>query len=59
MRNFSQRYMSYHFPGNTDLLEKRQNLQKRIAALESERKSFNKGRGESSSSRPSNPDIAN
>ena len=42
--NFSE-YMAI-LSGNTDLLEKAK-LEKRIAALESERKSFNKGRGDS------------
>ncbi len=41
--NFSE-YMAI-LSGNTDLLEKAK-LEKRIAALESERKSFNKGRGD-------------
>lgn len=42
--NFSE-YMAI-LSGNTDLLDKAK-LEKRIAALESERKSFNKGRGDS------------
>ncbi|RXE61568.1 DNA methylase [Muribaculaceae bacterium Isolate-004 (NCI)] len=42
--NFSE-YMAI-LSGNTDLLEKAK-LEKRIASLESERKSFNKGRGDS------------
>ena len=42
--NYSE-YMSI-LSGNTDLLDKAK-LEKRIAALESERKSFNKGRGDS------------
>ena len=42
--NFSE-YMAI-LSGNTDLLEKAK-LEKRIAALESERKSFNKGIGDS------------
>ena len=42
--NFSE-YMAI-LSGNTDLLEKAK-LEKRIAALESERKSFNKGMGDS------------
>lgn len=41
--NFSE-YMAI-LSGNTDLLDKAK-LEKRIAALESERKSFNKGRGD-------------
>ena len=41
--NFSE-YMAI-LSGNTDLLEKAK-IEKRIAALESERKSFNKGRGD-------------
>ncbi len=44
--NFSE-YMAI-LSGNTDLLDKAK-LEKRIAALESERKSFNKGRGDSES----------
>ena len=42
--NFSE-YMAI-LSGNTDLLDKAK-LEKRIASLESERKSFNKGRGDS------------
>ena len=42
--NYSE-YMAI-LSGNTDLLDKAK-LEKRIAALESERKSFNKGRGDS------------
>jgi len=44
--------------GNTDLLEKAK-LEKRVAALESERRSFNKGRGDTNAKlRSLNDDIA-